>query len=242
MNFVNLAHGAFAMAGGYITVLLMNRAGRAVPRCACRSPSSLPALLGALLERTLYRHLYQRSHLDQVLFSIGIVFMAVAAVDYIHRLAAADHPAARRCCGPHRDLQRHGIGVYRLFIIVVCGAAHRCCCSRCWRAPASAAACGPRSTTRASRAGLGINVDLHLRRDLRGRLGPGRPRRRARRRGARAGPDVSAQVHDLFPDRRHGRRHDQHHRRRSWPRCCSASPTSPASTTSRKLGAFIIYA
>ena len=27
MNFINLAHGAFAMLGGYVTALLMNRAG-----------------------------------------------------------------------------------------------------------------------------------------------------------------------------------------------------------------------
>ena len=27
MNFVNLAHGAFAMAGGYVTVVLVNRSG-----------------------------------------------------------------------------------------------------------------------------------------------------------------------------------------------------------------------
>ena len=39
MNFVNLAHGAFAMAGGYITVILVNRARRAVPRrAAARVP------------------------------------------------------------------------------------------------------------------------------------------------------------------------------------------------------------
>ena len=41
MNFINLAHGAFAMAGGYITVLLMNRAGVPFLRPACRLPSSL---------------------------------------------------------------------------------------------------------------------------------------------------------------------------------------------------------
>jgi branched-chain amino acid transport system permease protein len=40
------------------------------------------ALLGAVLERTLYRPLYNKPHLDQVLFSIGLVFMAVASVDY----------------------------------------------------------------------------------------------------------------------------------------------------------------
>jgi branched-subunit amino acid ABC-type transport system permease component len=36
MNFVNLAHGAFAMAGGYVCAVLV--AGRSSP--ACRSPSS----------------------------------------------------------------------------------------------------------------------------------------------------------------------------------------------------------
>ena len=82
MNFVNLAHGAFAMAGGYTTVLLMDRAG--VPFLLCLPAAFIvAAALGLLLERTLYIHMYGRSHLEQVLFSIGLVFMAVAATDYI---------------------------------------------------------------------------------------------------------------------------------------------------------------
>src|SRR4051812_47369686 len=81
MNFINLAHGAFAMVGGYVTVLLMQRAG--VPFLLSLPLAFLvPALLGAVLERTLYRPLYHRPHLDQVLFSIGLVFMAVAGFDY----------------------------------------------------------------------------------------------------------------------------------------------------------------
>jgi branched-chain amino acid transport system permease protein len=82
MNFVNLAHGAFAMAGGYICAILVNRIGwpffAALPMAFVAS-----ALIGAVLERSLYRHLYNRSHLDQVLFSIGLVFMAVTATDYV---------------------------------------------------------------------------------------------------------------------------------------------------------------
>src|SRR5205085_622138 len=76
MNFVNLAHGAFAMAGGYITVILVNRLG--LPFLA-----SLPlafvftAIVGAAFERTLYVHVYAKSHLEQVLFTIGLVFMSV---------------------------------------------------------------------------------------------------------------------------------------------------------------------
>ena len=50
MNFVNLAHGAFAMAGGYVTVLLMERAG--VPFLVTLPLAFLlPALVGAVAER-----------------------------------------------------------------------------------------------------------------------------------------------------------------------------------------------
>src|SRR5665213_180468 len=82
MNFVNLAHGAFAMFGGYICVTLMSHLR--VPFLV-----SLPvafvgtALVGVLLERLLYRHLYSASHLDQVLFSIGLTFMASAAATFV---------------------------------------------------------------------------------------------------------------------------------------------------------------
>ena len=80
MNFVNLAHGAFAMAGGYITVVLVNRLG--VPFFAALVLAFAATLvLGAVMERTLYVHVYAKSHLEQVLFTIGLVFMAVAAVD-----------------------------------------------------------------------------------------------------------------------------------------------------------------
>src|SRR3974390_1176160 len=80
MNFINLAHGAFAMAGGYCTVILVNRVG--IP-FALGLPIAflVTALIGGIFERTLYVHVYLRSHLDQVLFTIGLVFIAVAAVD-----------------------------------------------------------------------------------------------------------------------------------------------------------------
>jgi branched-chain amino acid transport system permease protein len=82
MNFVNLAHGAFAMLGGYVCVVLMSRLG--VPFLL-----SLPlafvisAAVGFVLERTLYRRLYKASHLDQVLFSIGLTFVAVAGATFV---------------------------------------------------------------------------------------------------------------------------------------------------------------
>src|SRR5690242_8490122 len=82
MNFVNLAHGSFAMAGGYVTVILVNRLG--VPFFASLPMAFLAsAAIGFLFERTLYVHVYAKPHLDQVLFTIGLVFMSVAATDYV---------------------------------------------------------------------------------------------------------------------------------------------------------------
>jgi branched-chain amino acid transport system permease protein len=82
MNFVNLAHGAFAMLGGYACVLLLTRTG--VPFVATLPLAFLAAAAaGFVLERTLYRRLYRATHLDQVLFSIGLTFMAVAGATWL---------------------------------------------------------------------------------------------------------------------------------------------------------------
>ena len=124
MNFINLAHGAFAMAGGYITVLLMQRAG--VPFLLCLPAAFLgAALLGAVLERTLYRPLYRKPHLDQVLFSIGLTFMAVAGIDYFmgstqQFIQLPQWLRGRTEIGT--GAWTLGMGHYRLFIIAVCAA------------------------------------------------------------------------------------------------------------------------
>ncbi|MFL9878287.1 branched-chain amino acid ABC transporter permease [Herbaspirillum rhizosphaerae] len=82
MNFINLAHGAFAMLGGYVCVTILNQLG--LPFLASLPVAFLAsALVGLVLERTLYRRLYKASHLDQVLFSIGLTFMAVAGATYV---------------------------------------------------------------------------------------------------------------------------------------------------------------
>jgi len=120
MNFINLAHGAFAMAGGYITVLAMNRLG--VPFLVCLPLAFLgAALLGALLEPLLYRRMYARPHLDQVLFSIGLVFIAVTTVDYFVGSMQQNIQIPAWLQGRF-DIEWVGIGKYRLFIIVVCAA------------------------------------------------------------------------------------------------------------------------
>lgn len=77
MRFINLAHGAFAMCGGYVAVMLLNRAG--VPfLLTLPAAFVLTALVGTLLERTVIRHVYRMPALQQVLFSIGLAFTASA--------------------------------------------------------------------------------------------------------------------------------------------------------------------
>lgn len=118
MNFINLAHGAFALMGGYATALLMNRLG--VPFLATLPFAFLvPALVGGIAERTLYARLYRRSHLDQVLFSIGLVFMVVTAADYLFGSSQQLIELPTWLQGRF-ELFGIPVGRYRAFLIVLC--------------------------------------------------------------------------------------------------------------------------
>ncbi len=82
MRFINLAHGVFAMAGGYLVVSLALRWNvgffAALPLAFV-----FGAALSLVLERGLYRHLYRRGPLDQVLLTVGILFCATAVAIWL---------------------------------------------------------------------------------------------------------------------------------------------------------------
>ena len=81
MGFINLAHGAFGMLGGYVTVLAMRQLG--LPFLAALPLAFLAAaLVSVILERTLFRRLYRAGELNQVLFTIGLVFAATAVATF----------------------------------------------------------------------------------------------------------------------------------------------------------------
>jgi branched-chain amino acid transport system permease protein len=122
MNFINLAHGAFAMVGGYLTVILMQRMG--IPFLWCLPLAFLgTAALGALLECTLYRRMYDKPHLDQVLFSIGLTFMAVASADFFMGSTQQIIQLPDTLKGRSEFFDGAlGMGHYRLFIIAMCAA------------------------------------------------------------------------------------------------------------------------
>jgi branched-chain amino acid transport system permease protein len=115
MNFVNLAHGAFAMAGGYLCVVAMTRLGWSFGAALALAFVGA-ALAGAILERLLYRRLYRASHLDQVLFSIGLTFMAMATATWIFGSSQQPMHLPDSLRGQFH-LAGVDLGIYRLFLV-----------------------------------------------------------------------------------------------------------------------------
>jgi branched-chain amino acid transport system permease protein len=117
MNFINLAHGAFAMFGGYLAVWLMTRWG--VPFLATL-PIAFVAIgaAGAVMERTLYRRLYGASPLDQVLFTIGLTFMSIAVATWL--FGPSQQPMALPAfLRGQVNVAGVELGIYRLFLVAV---------------------------------------------------------------------------------------------------------------------------
>lgn len=82
MGFVNLAHGGFAMLGGYVIVLSVNRLG--VPFIPALALGFIViAAVSVVFERLFYSRLYRAAELDQVLFTIGLVFVMISSVTLI---------------------------------------------------------------------------------------------------------------------------------------------------------------
>src|SRR6266481_2864283 len=123
MGFVNLAHGGFAMLGGYAIALAMKHWGLGfVP--ALVFGFVVTAAASAVLERLLYARLYRATDLDQVLFTIGLVFMMIASVTLL--VGPENQPLAlpamlraqiRAAVDNRRMAESLGINIARLFTI-----------------------------------------------------------------------------------------------------------------------------
>ena len=117
MGFVNLAHGVFAMAGGYATVAIMTQFGIGfIPALLCAGVAIGVASLA--LERTLYAPLYKARELDQLLLSIGLVFMASGAFTYFFGPDPVSVQLPNYLRG-QIDLGVRSFPTYRVFMIAV---------------------------------------------------------------------------------------------------------------------------
>ena len=117
MNFVNLAHCAFAMLGGYVTVTLVN--DYHWPFLATLPVAFLAAAAASVVfERLLYRRLYRATDLDQVLLTIGIAFISVAVAAYVYGTVQQPIETPQFLQGAAHVLGLE-LGKYRLFLVAV---------------------------------------------------------------------------------------------------------------------------
>jgi branched-chain amino acid transport system permease protein len=119
MRFANLAHAAFAMLGGYIAVMLMNSYGW--PFLATLPVAAFgTALFAAIIERVVFRRLYRSAQLDQVMLTVGLLFMAVAAATFIWGPSQQPVRMPPYLSG-NVTLGFLSLNVYRLFLILAGG-------------------------------------------------------------------------------------------------------------------------
>ena len=119
MGFVNLAHGAFAMAGGYIVVSLTRSLGiDFVPSLLISAV--VIAVASVPFERGLYRRLYKSTDLEQVLLTIGLAFMAIAAFTYFYGPIPKSVPLPSWLEGDV-NLGVRSFPSYRAFLILIGG-------------------------------------------------------------------------------------------------------------------------
>ncbi len=82
LGIANLAHGAFAMAGGYAAIWGLNRLGLPFGLAVVFACLAIGAV-SVVMERALYSRFYARPELDQVVMSVGLLFMSVASAQYL---------------------------------------------------------------------------------------------------------------------------------------------------------------
>jgi branched-chain amino acid transport system permease protein len=116
MNFVNLAHGSFAMLGAYVVVTLMALGWPFLATLPCAF--GVTAVVSVAFERSLFRRLYRASDLQQVLLTLGLVFISVAAAAYLY--GTMQQPI-RLPLWLRSHLTAAGINfsIYRLFLIAL---------------------------------------------------------------------------------------------------------------------------
>ncbi len=115
MRVVNLAHGAFAMIGGYFASYAVQQLGLNY------GFAIIIAVVGTMLiavpvERLLYRRIYGAPELTQVLMTIGITFCIIGLTNYIFGPTLKTIPLPEMLRGSV-DLGFRAIAKHRIFAI-----------------------------------------------------------------------------------------------------------------------------
>ena len=210
MGFVNLAHGAFAMLGGYVIVLSMNNAGLGFAP-ALALGFIVTAAVSVVFERLFYSRLYRASELDQVLFTIGLVFVFIASITLI--VGPESQPLTLPA--ELRGQINLGFTEYRTYSIflIVAGAVIMLAIWLGFERTRIGAQIRAAVDNRRMAASLGINIDRLFTITFAFGSGMAGPRRRPGRGISRPRSAIRAQVSGVFSDRRVGGRPRQRGRR-----------------------------
>lgn len=117
MRVVNLAHGAFAMLGGYLSSVMIRHYGVPFVWSAFAAAIACGAL-GALAELTIYRPLYRKGELAQVLLTFGLIFISIASMTLLFGPTPLPESMPRWLEGLV-DIGFRTYPAYRLFLIGV---------------------------------------------------------------------------------------------------------------------------
>ncbi|QDZ02258.1 branched-chain amino acid ABC transporter permease [Nitratireductor mangrovi] len=117
MNFVNLAHGAFGMLGGYVALVTTRELGLPF-LLGLPAAFVAAAVVGIACERTFFRRLYRAGELNQVLFTIGLVFVASAVAAYVFGTGQQPIQLPDYLRGSV-EVAGVRLGAYRLFLVIV---------------------------------------------------------------------------------------------------------------------------
>jgi branched-chain amino acid transport system permease protein len=118
LGIANLAHGAFAMAGGYIAFALISRQEVNFFAAVLLAAAAV-AVASAVLERLVYARVYDAGELQQVLLSMGLIFVSIAAAHYFAGplpTVVTPPPVLRGQIGFETA---RSFSAYRVFLIVV---------------------------------------------------------------------------------------------------------------------------
>ena len=118
MGILNLAHGSMYMVGAYLVWYFVGVTGSFAVSAIISAVIALG--LGILIERVLIQRLYNRNHLDQVLLTIGMIFVfnALQSIIWGNDPYGVAVPQALSGSVPFTDNSNYP--VYRIFAALIC--------------------------------------------------------------------------------------------------------------------------
>lgn len=120
MKVVNLAHGAFAMIGGYVASHVTQGFGLHLA-IGTIAAVAFCVMLSFPLERLLYRRIYGKPDLVQVLMTIGITFIVIGVANWLMGPTLKTIPLPAGLQGPV-DIGFRTIAAHKIFAVLMGGA------------------------------------------------------------------------------------------------------------------------